>query len=91
MTKFRVVFICLMLLFVFGCVTPTQDNPFGIRDPNEVQRWIETGIVVGQSAVAVGTTTGNPYAVAWGGGLVAVGTVLASILFGGRKKKDGES
>jgi len=82
------VLVILIVLMIFsGCQTPSEGNPFGIRDPNEVKGWIEFGTLVAESSIAVGTATGNPYALAWGGGLLAVGGVLAAVLFGQKKKE----
>jgi len=84
-----ILLVLVVCLIVVGCVAPTQDNPFGIADPNQVQGWIDFGVGLGQGAAAAGAATGNPYLLAWGAGLVAGGGILTSILFG-RKKKEGE-
>lgn len=90
MKIYRLLFICFAVGLIAGCVTPTQDNPFGIADPNAVQQWIDIGIGAGQGMVATGTATGNPYLLAWGAGLVTVGGLMSTILFG-KRKNDGES
>jgi hypothetical protein len=90
MVKYRLFLLCVLLCLTAGCVTPTADNPFGIKDPNQVQGWIDVGVQIGQGAAAAGTATGNPYLLAWGAGLVSVGGLLTAILFG-KRKKDGES
>ena len=85
---------CLIGLAIIlaGCqVQPTADNPFGINDPNQVEAWIEIGKIIGQSSVAVGVATGNPYALAWGGGLIALGGILTSLLLRKGKVENGES
>ena len=84
---------CLIGLAIMlaGCQQPTADNPFGIQDPNQVEAWIEIGKIIGQSSVAVGAATGNPYALAWGGGLIALGGILTSLLLRKGKVENGES
>jgi hypothetical protein len=84
---------CLIGLAIMlaGCQQPTAGNPFGINDPNQVESWIEIGKIIGQSSVAVGTATGNPYALAWGGGLIALGGILTSLLLKKGKVENGES
>lgn len=85
-----ILFGLVVCLIMVGCTTPSQDNPFGISDPNQVQGWINYGVLVGQGTTAAGAATGNPYLLAWGAGLVAGGGVLTTILFGTKKKKEGE-
>ena len=86
--------LCALCLLIVGCVSPTKENPLGISDPNQVKGWIEYGTNIGTAATAAGVATGNPYLLAWGGGLVIAGGALTSILFGKKKKEeetDGES
>ena len=92
--KTKVVLLCVLCFSIVGCVSPTKDNPWGISDPNQVKEWIEYGTSIGTAATAAGAATGNPYLLAWGGGLVTVGGALTLILFGNKKKEeetDGKS
>ena len=87
--------ILLFLICVFGvciivgCTTPTQDNPFGISDPNGIQSLIIYGVGIGQGMSTTGAATMNPYLLAYGAGLVLIGGIATSILF--PKKKEGEN
>lgn len=85
-----VIVICLLLLFA-GCGAPiTQENPFGIQDPNQVQAWINAAVAAGQTTQAVGIATGNPAMIGYGALLVVLGGWITSNILR-KDKKNGES
>ena len=87
--KLFLLFACALgLLVIVGCISPTQDNPYGIADSNQVQTLISYGVGIGQGMSATGAATGNPYLLAYGAGLILIGGIATSILF--PKKKEGD-
>ena len=68
-----IITICVLMVCA-GCGAPTtQDNPFGIQDPNQVQAWVDLGVSIGQAAQGGGIATGNPAMIGIGAALVVLG------------------
>lgn len=87
-----VVIMCLAIIVVcvVGCGAPmTADNPYGVKDPNQVQEWFDLGVITGRGVQAAGAAIGNVYMIAYGGLLILVGGTAGQILFN-KKKKEGE-
>jgi len=86
----NVLLIGVLLLLVGGCgAQMTQENPFGIADPNQVQMWISAAVAAGQTSQALGLATGNPAMIGYGAALVLIGGWITSNVLKG--KKNGES
>ena len=87
----KTIIIALAAVFMLvGCgASMTEDNPFGISDPNQVQVWINAAVAAGQTSQAIGVATGNPAMIGYGAVLVVLGGwITRNILMKG--KKDGE-
>lgn len=68
-----VITICVLMVCA-GCGAPmTQENPFGIQDPNAVQAWVDLGVSIGQASQAGGIATGNPALIGYGAVLILIG------------------
>lgn len=92
MAKKLLMFVCLFTLVVWlvGCgAEMTADNPYGIKDPNQIQEWFDLGVIAGQGIQVAGAAIGNVYMIAYGGLLILVGGTAGQILFN-KKKKEGE-
>lgn len=86
----KIVIICCALMVIAGCGAPiTQENPFGIQDPNQVKAWVDLGVGIGQTSQTLGVATGNPAMIGYGAILVVLGGWITNNILK-KGKKDGE-
>ena len=85
----KIVIILCVLMLCAGCgAKMTEENPFGIQDPNQVQAWIATAVSAGQASQALGVATGNPAMIGYGAILVVLGGWITNNILK-KEKQDG--
>ena len=87
-TLLNILLLITLFFILSGCAAEqiTEENPFGITDPNQAQSWFTAGVESGQAIQAVGGATGDAALMGFGATLSIVSGYLATVILGKGKK-----